>query len=120
MDITNLKIIVANLPNEVTPEQFSLIEQDFEELLAEQRRLDIEALGNYEQRIAKLREKLGLNASQAPPPVRQSARAPSPLDETDAGMGVREPRDEGGSAKSFQDELAELRERTQQKRRRLG
>lgn len=120
MNIKALRTLIANLPDDVSAEQFALIEADVEELLAEQRQADIAALGDYEQRCAKLREKLGMTA---PPPIRPSISASadsSPLDETDAGMGVREPRDEGVSAQSFVDELASLRERTQEKRRRLG
>lgn len=43
---------------------------------------------------------------------------PSAWDQTDAGQGVREVED-STSATSFRDELAALRERTQEKRRRL-
>lgn len=120
MNITNLKTLVANLPNEITPEQFALIEADVEELLAQQRQADSDELNQLEMRAMKLREKLGF--IEAPPPVRPPAaqRVANPLDETDAGMGVREPRDDNVSAQSFTDELAELRERTQAKRRRLA
>lgn len=56
-------------------------------------------------------------------PVRvQVERTPSPsqpIDETDAGRGVREVQD-NMSADDFRDELATLRERTAEKRRRLG
>jgi hypothetical protein len=51
-----------------------------------------------------------------PQPKRPRGR--EPIDETDAGNGVRE-IEENHSAQSFKDELAELRERTQMKRRRL-
>lgn len=47
------------------------------------------------------------------------ASDPQPIDETDAGNGVRE-QQENVSAASFKDELAMLRERTQEKRRRLA
>lgn len=54
---------------------------------------------------------------------REQRVAPRPtrteLDETDAGNGIRETQD-NMSADDFRDELAELRERTQAKRRRLG
>ena len=49
----------------------------------------------------------------------RQASPPQPIDETDAGNGVRE-QQENVSAASFKDELAMLRERTQEKRRRLG
>lgn len=52
------------------------------------------------------------------PPVR-SKPARTELDETDAGNGIRETQD-GVSATDFRDELAMLRERTAEKRRRLG
>lgn len=112
MNIKDFKAMVANLPNEVTPEQFAMIEQDYEELLARQREADLAALGDYEQRCAKLREKLGLNA---PPPVRPPRPEPEwPEDELDRRLD--EP---GVSADSFRAEQAALRERTKEKRRRL-
>jgi hypothetical protein len=61
-----------------------------------------------------------LSVKVAPREQRAPARATrSEIDETDAGNGVRESQD-NMSAADFRDELAELRERTQAKRRRLG
>lgn len=54
-----------------------------------------------------------------PTPQRAPARVHSEIDETDAGNGVREVQ-ENVSADAFKDELAALRNRTQEKRRRLG
>lgn len=41
-----------------------------------------------------------------------------PIDETDAGMGIPEPRETAADAQSFTNELAELRARSQARRRR--
>lgn len=113
MNIKDFKAMVANLPNEVTPEQFAMIEQDVESLLAEQRQVDMDSLNQYELMCGKLREKLGLNA---PPPARPPH--PEPIDEE---WGELESRDleSGVSADSFRAEQAALRERTREKRRRL-
>jgi hypothetical protein len=77
------------------------------------------------QELAEMRAKLSKletvlkvpSPTIAPRVAAQAAR--SELDETDAGNGVREISD-NVSAADFRDELAELRERTQAKRRRLG
>lgn len=52
-------------------------------------------------------------------PVERPTSQPQPIDETDAGRGVREVSD-NMSADDFRDELTALRERTQEKRRRLA
>lgn len=52
-------------------------------------------------------------------PKRPAPIPANPISETDAGNGIRETQD-NMSAADFRDELAELRERTQAKRRRLG
>jgi len=61
-----------------------------------------------------------LQVKVAPREQRAPARVVrSELDETDAGNGIRETQD-NTSASDFKDQLASLRERTQEKRRRLG
>lgn len=122
MNISHLKSIIAKLPDEITSEQFGEIELEMEDLLAQQRQADEAELAAAEARVAALRVKLNLERSQAiaaESVATAPARSRTELDETDAGMGVREPREESMSAQSFTDELAALRERTQQKRRRL-
>lgn len=113
MNIQSLKTIVANLPDEVTPEQFALVEADVEEVLAEQRRADEAELAETEQRAAKLREKLGVKVA-APPPVRPPPTRPA--GETDFDNGLTYGDDEQ-SSQSFRDELADLRNRGVMKRR---
>lgn len=126
MNIGQLRSILASFgaSDEITPAQFSEIEIEVENILAEQRQADERELEGILARAAKLQEKLGVKILGPQPPrvgLEGSRKTEIlPIDETDAGNGIREPRDEGGSAQSFQDELAALRERTQAKRRRLG
>lgn len=56
------------------------------------------------------------------PQVQRAApqRERTPLDDTDAGNGIREAREDYDSAQDFRDELAELRERTAAKRRKIA
>lgn len=96
-----------------------------DELLAQRESIDqqIEALRadaikkaqEAQALIASIDEKLGKKtvAPLAPRPSR------TPEDETDYGNGVGSDSETGNSAQSFQDELAELRRRTREKRARL-
>ncbi len=123
MNIRDLKTIIAKLPDDIDAAQFSQIELEVESILAAQRQADEAELAATEQRAAKLREKLGVKFLGPQPPrvavEGSSKREILPIDETDAGNGIREAREENSSAQSFNDELAALRERTQMKRRRL-
>lgn len=116
MNIKSLKTLVANLPDEVNPEQFAMVEADVEEILAEQRRADEAELQATEQKLAKLREKLGVKVA-APPPVRPPPTRPAGDTDFDAGISYEE---DDGSNQSFQAELAALRARGAAKRRQRG
>lgn len=72
-------------------------------------------------KVEQLEAKLGTVFKLAHQPsgeVRMQHRETQPIDETDAGNGIGEQRDSDGSAQSFNDELAELRARSQARRRR--
>jgi hypothetical protein len=90
------------------------IDREIEGLKA-QALVDLEAMRSQ---VSKY--EAALNVKLPPREQRAPARATrSEIDETDAGNGIRETND-NMSADDFRDELAELRERTQAKRRRLG
>lgn len=90
------------------------IDREIESLKA-QALVELEAM-----RTQMSKYETALNVKGAPREQRASARPiRSEIDETDAGNGIRETQD-NMSAADFRDELAELRERTQAKRRRLG
>lgn len=123
MNISRLRELLQSLPDtfdpvEIAAELAQELCDECEELVSlvkEARRVaDIAELQEALARVNALQSRLG----QSRPAPQRVVR--SEIDETDAGMGVREPRDDGGNAQSFQDELASLRERTQEKRRRLG
>jgi hypothetical protein len=118
LNIEKLKALVASMPNEIV--DLGPIEAEIAALLDEQRKADLAELAATEARLNALRAKLNIQRSQNIAHASEATRPRSELDETDAGNGVREPREENHSAQSFVDELASLRERTQMKRRRLG
>jgi hypothetical protein len=90
------------------------IDREIEGLKA-QALVDLEAM-----RTQMSKYETALNVKLAPREQRAPSRASrTEIDETDAGNGIRETQD-NMSADDFRDELAELRERTQAKRRRLG
>jgi hypothetical protein len=132
MNISRLRELLKPLPDTFDPVEIDAklaqeLCDECEELVSlvkEARRLaDVEELQAALAKVATLQERLGVKylGPQAPKVAVEgsSKREILPIDETDAGQGVREARDEGTSAQSFQDELAELRARTQAKRRRL-
>lgn len=82
--------------------------------------LKAQAMSELEAMRAQLSQfETVLNVKVTPREQRSPAKVErSEIDETDAGNGVREVQ-ENVSASDFRDELAELRERTQAKRRRL-
>lgn len=113
MNIERLKQLVSSMPDEIGDAQFGSLEVEFEDLLAQQRQADIAALGDYEQRIAKLREKLGVKVTKpAPIPVRVTG-------ETDFDNGITYSDGNTDNA-SFQAELAQIRQRNVERRRSRG
>lgn len=132
MNISRLRELLKPLPDTFDPVSIDAklaqeLCDECEELVSlvkEARRLaDVEELQAALTKVAVLQERLGVKyLGPQPPRVGLEGSRKNeviPMDETDAGQGVREPRDEGGSAESFLDELASLRERTQAKRRRM-
>jgi hypothetical protein len=113
VNIERLKALIAKLPNVVTTEQFSQIELEMEDLLAQQRQAEEAELAAIQERAAELRQKLGLQLALKPNPVPRETRARG---ETDFENGVGDDEEET-SARSFQAELASLRARGVAKRR---
>jgi hypothetical protein len=121
VNIKSFKVLVANLPDEITAEQFGMIELDYEELLAEQRQADEAELATTLARVAKLKEKLGqvapLRPTQATPTNKQAERdLTGSHNGTDFDAGISY-SDEAASAQSFTEELATLRQRSVERRR---
>lgn len=121
MNIKGFKVLLANLPEDVSNEQFDLITADYE-ALAEQNRLSVvDELDATLARVAALQAKLG-GHSPAPvaasPPVRQPRAQPNG-DFTDADLGVGDD-DVGMTQGSFLSELATARASGAAKRRRLS
>lgn len=128
MNISRLRELLKPLPDTFDPIEIDVklaqeLCDECEELVSlvkEARRLaDVAELQAALERVNALQARLGVTAPPTVRPPANTQRVLSEIDETDAGQGIREPREEGGSAQSFQDELAALRERTQMKRRRL-
>jgi len=100
-----------------------------DELLAQRKVIDEELaalkaqaeseLEQAQERIATLAAVLG-QPGRIPVrgEVKLAPRTREPIDETDFGNGIGEPREQTTSAQSFTDELAELRARSQARRRR--
>lgn len=86
----------------------------FDARIAELKELAIAELEQARQMVSKLESVLG---KRQPIPAPQ-ARVLTAIDETDAGNGVGEVREQFDSAQDFTDELAELRARSQARRRR--
>lgn len=85
--------------------------------LKEQALAELEAMRSQ---LSKYETALSLDRKfRTPVPTLPTRATRTELDETDAGNGIRETQD-NVSAPTFKDELASLRERTQEKRRRLG
>lgn len=97
-------------------EQILALQAEYHAKLAELQDAAAKELEEARAKVAALESALSPHI-----PVRTAPVAPKksgPIDETDAGNGVRE-IEENTSAASFKDELAMLRQRTQEKRRRL-
>lgn len=129
INISRLRELIKHLPDSFDPNDLSypLLDElaaecsdTAEELREVKRKADEAELAAAEARVADLRAMLSIKQSQNVARLSEATRQPSALDETDAGNGIGEPRETGGSAESFLDELASLRERTQEKRRRLS
>lgn len=85
------------------------------------RAADEAELAQVQARAAAIAARLGVSAPQARPaaPARP-AREPQPIDETDAGAGIGNTPEGDVSRADFRSELASLRDRTTEKRRRLS
>lgn len=99
------------------------VQQQIASLLAERAEIDVELEKLRQQAMQELEDAkaavASLDSVLKPAPKAERPVSPvQPIDETDAGRGVRE-INENVSAASFTEELASLRERTQEKRRRL-
>lgn len=99
---------------------FNEAEEHYESLLSafkarqlSERQLTMGEIGQLRARLAQLEARLGVKE------VPQPAKPASPIDETDFGRGVGSRMPEV-SAGAFRSELAELRDRTTEKRRRRG
>lgn len=98
--------------------------QQREMIDAELRQLRTEAMTDLEEAqmiVDQFDKAIGSIVSQSitnAPRIAPQDMPNLPLSETDAGNGIGEQRDSDGSAQSFNDELAELRARSQARRRR--
>jgi hypothetical protein len=137
MNISRLKELLQPLPDSFDPNSLSdFLWEDLRSEMVElademrdaKRAADEAELEAAEARAAELRSRLGV-AKAAPPGPRPPAtvtRARSPigeetfvdLSETDAAATDAESDDSGPANQSFRDELASLRERSVNKRRR--
>jgi hypothetical protein len=112
MNISTLKRIVAQLPEDITSVQFGAIELEIEDLLAQQRQADEAELAATLARAKELQVKLGVSRTPAviPPPIRPSG-------DTDADNGVDYAESEGAS---FASEVAAIRQHNVERRRSRG
>lgn len=101
--------------------QRAQLNADIDKQLEGLRAQALQELEVMQRTVAELSSALSMPVSPVPKSrlTEMRARVADPMDETDAGNGVRE-IEENHSAQSFKDELADLRSRTQAKRRRLG
>jgi hypothetical protein len=117
VNIEQLKVLVANLPAECTPEQFSQVELEVEDILARQRQADEAELQAMQEKVAALAAKLGRpvtpTVTTAAIPAKPQRRADSETD-FDAGIDYHERE---VTLASFNAELADLRRRGVAKRR---
>jgi hypothetical protein len=105
--------------------EFNDVEEHYEQLLAgfkqrqlAERQLTLGEIGQLRARLSQLETRLGVAA--APAPVAPKApKQPNPVDETDYGMGVGG-RERPQDPTDFRNELADLRDRTTEKRARRG
>lgn len=89
------------------------------DLDARLRSADEAELARTQAKAAELQRRLGMKPAAAIPAIPAAKKPHNPVDETDWGMGV------GGREKpinptDFRDELADLRDRTTEKRARRG
>ena len=89
----------------------------FEQRLAQRHAADRQELETLQKRAAEIEARLGVTPKK--PESRKQPSAPSPLDETDAGNGVRE-IETNVSASAFRNELQTLRAQNVARRRRRG
>lgn len=103
--------------------EFNDVEEHYEQLLAgfkqrvsAERQLTMGEIGQLRARLSQLESRLGV----APAPVLTKPAKPyNPVDETDWGMGVGG-REKPQDPTDFRNELADLRDRTTEKRARRG
>lgn len=105
--------------------EFNDVEERYEQLLAgfkqrqlAERQLTMGEIGQLRARLSQLEARLGV----VPTPAPVSPKIPkphNPVDETDWGMGVGG-REKPQNPTDFRNELADLRDRTTEKRARRG
>ena len=78
---------------------------------------DEQELAELRQRAAEIEARIGSPSRSGAPPPPKPPRQPSPLDETDAGNGIRE-IETNVSASAFRNELQTLRAQNVARRRR--
>lgn len=118
MNIKDLKILVANLPEDIDEQEFEMLCADIDELKTAQRAHDLAKLEELRAKVAALQAKLNV----APPPVRPPPSAPiaSTYAQTDYGQNVLDDTEDAQpqTASSFVAELAALRAHNVEKRAR--
>lgn len=95
----------------------------FESQMLQQRVYGLAELEQARTRVAELEARLNMKpapASVAAARTQPQFQQPSPLSETDYGAGIGRDHDSAVTLDEFRDELAELRERTREKRARLA
>jgi hypothetical protein len=104
--------------------EFNDVEEHYEQLLAgfkqraaAERQMSLAEIGQLRARLSQLEARLGVAAAPAPKPAPEKPH--NPVDETDWGMGVGG-REKPMAAGDFREQLADLRDRTAEKRARRG
>jgi len=125
MDIRQFKVLIGNLPDVISAEQFELIRADFNQLDARIRTEVEDELAETLKRVEALQAKLGRkpDPEPSPRPATPARRPQSGGDYTDADLGIgsdEESGDEGMSLGAFRAELTAARASGASKRRRLS
>lgn len=107
--------------------EFNDVEEHYEKLLegfkqraAAERQVTLGEIGQLRSRLAQLESRLGVAAAPQPKPAAPASTKPhDPVSETDWGNGVGG-RERPIDPTDFRNELADLRDRTTEKRARRG
>lgn len=120
INIASIKMIVDDLPEEITGEQFDDLWDEMECLRAEKIKQDQEELRALLIKANELQAKLGLKPAiaAAPEPAKPSRREDP--DQTDYSAGIGRDADDDVTVAEFRAELMDLKDRTREKRRRMA